>query len=127
WGDAHHSSYERPEPFSTRESDSEYRQPADLGRHHRPVYRGGAVGYRRHGSGCTGGQSTTDGVRAAHSFLRSTWEDISISRDQLPLGSLMWASARKPSIFDSKMNWSESKGSARRESRIGRILRGNMH
>src|SRR5262249_10928522 len=53
-------------------------------------------------------------------------ECVSMARDEFALTFSMYARERKPSIFNSKINWSESKGSRRRESRMGRRFRGSM-
>jgi hypothetical protein len=56
--------------------------------------------------------------------LRESPEDVSISGDQFAFAGLdVGERAEKPSTFNSQMNRSESKGSERLESRMGRRFR----
>ena len=52
-------------------------------------------------------------------------ERVSIAGDEFALAVLDVGEGAKAIDLQLENNWSESKGSERRESRIGRILRGN--
>src|SRR5262245_49872141 len=52
-------------PFPTGESNAQHRQPADLRRHHRPVYGWSALGHRRHSQRSADDQPAADGIWSA--------------------------------------------------------------